>query len=293
MTATFTATDPENSTIGINAYLSNAGGATFNAATRKDIGVAASGSQRSVTWLSSEAASYLTAGQTYAVRVDAFDSQSLLGQKASSNFVRTAPVKKPPSVGTVNVTQNTDGSIIATFTATDPENSTIGINGYLSNAGGATFNAATKKDPGSAASGTQRSITWSSAEAASYLTAGQTYAVRIDAFDSDNMTEQKASSNFVRINEPNFVVSSFSPNVLTQNQLSTITVFGSGVPNTATLTIADANCGSPYGHTANGFYQDCAPIVAGSKSITVKTQPGGSVVYTNMVTVKSWRLQTR
>ncbi len=101
------------------------------------------------------------------------------------------------------------------------------------------------------------------------------------------MTAQKASANFVRMSTSNFTVTSFSPSALMQNQQSTILVFGTDVPNTAILTIADANCGTPYGHSPNGFSQDCTPIVSGSRSITIKNQPGGSVVYNNSVTVSA------
>ena len=92
---TFTASDPEGGTVGADLYISNAGGTTFNASSKKTLTAAASGTGRSVTWSKAEADSFMTGGQVYAVRVDAFDSAAAQTQRATNSFTRTAAVAVP------------------------------------------------------------------------------------------------------------------------------------------------------------------------------------------------------
>jgi hypothetical protein len=130
---------------------------------------------------------------------------------------------------------------------------------------------------------------------------GQPYGHNGNSFRQDCTPQAAGSKTLIVKNQPGgaiafsatvsvgtgaFTVSAVTPTSFTLGQSSTIRVTGSGVPGTAVLALADAICGSPYGHTATSFQQDCTPQAAGSKTLTVKDQPGGSVAYTTTVSVQ-------
>jgi hypothetical protein len=130
---------------------------------------------------------------------------------------------------------------------------------------------------------------------------GQPYGHTGNSFQQDCTPQAAGGKTLIVKNQPGgavafsatvsvatgaFTVSAVTPSSFTLGQNSTIYVTGSGVPGTAVLALADAICGSPYGHTATSFQQDCTPQAAGSKTLTVKDQPGGSVAYATTVSVQ-------
>ncbi len=97
----------------------------------------------------------------------------------------------PPALSSATATQNADGSVTVSFSGSDPEGGALGMDAYLSTAGGTSFNTASKKSVAGVASGGMSSLTWSRAQADQYMTAGQTYAIAVDVFDTQGAVGQR------------------------------------------------------------------------------------------------------
>ncbi len=143
--------------------------------------------------------SYAGTPGTYSVGVYAQDIKGQISLATTQVTVSPATNNLAPTFSSAVATQNSDGSLTVTFTASDPEGGTVGADLYISNAGGSTFNASSKRTLTAAPSGTGRSVTWTKAEADSFMAGGQAYAVRVDAFDSAGAQTQRATNSFTRI----------------------------------------------------------------------------------------------
>jgi hypothetical protein len=80
-------------------------------------------------------------------------------------------------------------------------------------------------------------------------------------------------------------VTSISPTTATLNTPTVFTVTGTNLPLTAILAVADATCLDPVSNAttglSTGFTQTCTPLLAGVKSIIVKTASGGTFIDTS------------
>lgn len=115
----------------------------------------------------------------------------------TASFTKRA--NQAPTIATVSAIQNADGSLTVAFLASDPEGAVLGVDAYISNAGGAAFNAGSKKSAAGIMSGTPASITWTRAQADQYMVAGQTYTIAVDAFDPQALASpRKVTAAFKR-----------------------------------------------------------------------------------------------
>ena len=222
---------------------------------------------------------------------DAFNTSALtdsaLAFLASQTSVKAevlnvSSANQPPVVSSATATFNGDRSLTVTFVASDPENGTIGADAYISSAGGgAPYNASSKKSLAAAASGLTRSFTWTAAEVASFTAAGQSYTVRVDAFDSASALGQGVTNSFT-VTAAATSISGYSPVVGTRGTTINVTVTGSNLPSTLALAILGLGCNNTGSGSPTSKTIPCsigATLATGQKSVTIKDMPNGTQLF--------------
>ena len=191
---------------------------------------------------------------------------------------------QPPSASIGAVTQ-TASTVSVTLNVTDPEGSLVGYDAYLSNNGGtsAGCNPSSKKSGVGLSNGSSQTVTWSNPEAAGYTAAGGTYSVCLDGFDSAGLQSTRVySAAFTRMGS-SAVVSAIAPIGGRLDVLQSFVVTGTNLTSGMGFAMADCECPNNAcpevgtGTSTQRTFQ-CTPRLPGTKTITVKSGPGGTVL---------------
>ena len=164
-------TDTNESESGYRVFISSDGGSTFT----QDSGD-----------LSSNTTSYtingLTAGETYLIKVDSFNSSTSVSSQiitATTNFIQ------PSNLSVTDINKNS-----ADINWTDNSNAESGYRVLISSDGGSTFT----QDSGELSPNT-------TSYTINGLTAGETYSIRVDSFNSSTSVSSQiitATTNFIQ-----------------------------------------------------------------------------------------------
>lgn len=135
LTVSFSLNDPENNTMGIDAYISepNATGSNgvYQFASKKTLTNRTDGTY-AITWTASELSSLATSGSNYSVRLNVFDIKSLeaVSYSTAINYFSNEPL--PISISKPTAVESNDPSKIFTFSTTLSEELPDGYGVFLS-----------------------------------------------------------------------------------------------------------------------------------------------------------------
>ena len=286
LTVSFTASDPEGGTVGADAYISNAGGATFNASSKKSVAAGASGSTRAFTWSKAEADSFMTGGQTYAVRVDAFDRAAAAAQRTTDSFTRTAAANQPPTISGLSASQSGVGQAInGSFLVSGSSVSLVRVHAGVSASSSTCYTDLAASTGAKSFSFTGNWINENGLDCASLLPApGGTSNIvfKVEARDSASSLANNGTAPTITASYQAAatiaIVNSASPGTLQRNVPTTVTVSGANLPSTVAFAISNVVCNGNYSRSSISVSQTCTaqPGTPASVSLTVKDAAGGN-----------------